>query len=153
MRSSEFDDDDAPGLDPALRCALDERLRLSPDREAAALARVKARVMAVIRPEYRTVSASEDGWETTAPGVQRKMLWKSATTQSCMVRLAPGASVAAHAHGLDEECVVLEGTLHIGSDIHLHKGDFHIGLAGSRHETASTETGALVYLRGELEEA
>ena len=99
-------------------------------------------------PPYRTVRAADHGWERMAPGVERKVLWVSGGAQSCMVRMAPGASVTAHSHAMDEECVVLEGTLHIGPDIVLNAGDFHVGRKGSTHELATTQTGALVVLEG-----
>lgn len=49
--------------------------------------------------------------------------------------------------------MVLEGSLRIGDDLVLHAGDFHVGRQGSMHAAASTETGALVYLRGAREPA
>jgi hypothetical protein len=138
----------ASALDPELRRALAERLGPA---DAQLIAGVKARVLEAVRsqgPLLRTVPFAAKGWETLAPGVERKVLWTSATAQSCMMRLAPGACVSGHAHPIDEECVVLEGTLRIGQDIVLHAGDFHMGRKGSVHGDATTETGALVYLRG-----
>ncbi len=66
------------------------------------------------------------------------------------MRFAPGASVARHMHRADEECVVLEGSVRIG-DLLLHAGDFHLGREGSEHPLATTDTGAVFYLRGALD--
>ena len=121
----------------------------------ALVARVHTRVMGEIRSarqaQYRTVRAVEGGWEELAPGVLRKMLLVTADAQSCLVRLAPGAQVPAHTHPVDEECVVLEGSVRIGADLVLGQGDFHVGRAGSVHGMTSSESGALVYLRGAVD--
>ncbi|MGV3572446.1 MAG: cupin domain-containing protein [Ramlibacter sp.] len=118
----------------------------------ALIERVRVRVLDAIRAERqaqsRTVRAAEGGWEEVAPGVQRKMLWLAAGAQSCLVRMEPGAVVPAHAHAIDEECVVLEGSVRIGDDLVLQVGDFHVGRAGSSHAMTTSETGAMVYLRG-----
>ena len=144
-------------LDATLRQTLDEQMGLPASEEEALLARVKSRVLSVIgseaTPPHRTVRPADGGWERMAPGVERKVLWVSAGAQSYMVRMDPGSSITAHSHAMDEECVVLEGTLHIGPDIVLSAGDFHVGRKGSTHELATTHTGALVYLRGALESA
>lgn len=146
-----------PAIDPKLASELDERLGVPSAGDAELIARVQARVMAAVRqeakPVFATVRASDDGWDEIAPGITRKTLWMSAGARSCMIRMLPGSVVGTHAHSMDEECVVLEGTLRIGSDLVLHAGDFHVGSRGTVHSEASTETGALVYLRGEMEAA
>lgn len=141
----------APALDAGLRARLDERLALPPGEEVALLARVKARVMARVANEagpFHTMPASDASWDTIAPGVQRKLLWASGGAQSCLMRLAPGAWVDGHSHIIDEECLVLEGSLRIGADLLLQAGDFHVARQGSSHHRAFTQTGALVFLRG-----
>jgi quercetin dioxygenase-like cupin family protein len=144
-------DPPAAALDPELRALMQLELEPSSPADDALLARVKARVLRAITPAFATVQPATGQWETIAPGVERKMLWVSGDAQSCMVRLAPGAVVAGHAHAIDEECVVLSGTLRIGDSLLLHEGDFHVAAQGSTHAKASTETGALVYLRGARE--
>jgi quercetin dioxygenase-like cupin family protein len=64
-----------------------------------------------------------------------------------LLRLAAGTTVPGHAHTIHEECLVLEGTLKIGQDLVLHAGDFHVGIQGVPHADASTDTGAVVFLR------
>lgn len=131
---------------------MDERLCGPRVPDAELLARVQARIMSTIRAQtqaaLQTVRSTEDGWEEIAPGVARKTLWMSSGARSCMIRMMPGSVVGSHAHDMDEECVVLSGSLRIGNDIVLHAGDFHVGRKGSSHAQASTETGALVFLRG-----
>jgi quercetin dioxygenase-like cupin family protein len=121
------------------------------DGEAGLIARVRERVLKAIRaeaaPRHHTVRAGHGAWEQVSPGVERKVLWDSGQARSWMVRLAPGAVVAAHAHPMDEECVVMQGSLRIG-DLLLEAGDFHVGRQGSEHALTSSEQGALVYLRG-----
>lgn len=139
-------------LDPELRHALEPRLGPAEPDDSALLARVEARVLEAVRDEaagqHLTVRASEDEWETLAPGVQRKVLWATASSLSCLLRLAPGAVLPPHLHAMDEECLVLEGTVRIGAGLVLHAGDFHVGRRGSMHDATTTETGALAYLRG-----
>lgn len=141
-------------LDADLRKQLDERLGSTRSDDEALLARVKARVMRSIQADaqHRTVRAEEGFWRTIGPGIQRKVLWIDEATESCMVRLAPGARVHEHLHPMDEECVVLEGSLRIGADLLLRPGDFHVAARGSMHEPVTTETGALIYLRGARKE-
>lgn len=120
--------------------------------DAGLLARVKQRVLGAVARKtgalHSTVRAEGGEWEQVAPGVERKLLWETREAVSCLLRLAPGAVVGAHAHPIDEECVVLEGSVCIGPELLLTVGDFHVGVQGVDHQAASTETGALVYLRG-----
>lgn len=125
------------------------------DDDAALIERLRVRVLHAIQQDrsdrYRTVRSSSDDWAPVAPGVERKLLWVSGLAQSCLLRLAPGARVAGHLHSMDEECVVLEGSVCIGADLVLQAGDFHVAAAGSSHQDATSETGALVYLRGAVD--
>ncbi|MEJ5992327.1 cupin domain-containing protein [Ramlibacter sp. PS3R-8] len=147
--------DDDLGAD--MRRALDRRLGCSAVGDEALLARVKARVLLEIAAEghaqHRTVRAADGGWREVAPGVERKLLWTSGSAESYMVRLAPGAVACAHLHPMDEECVVLEGSLRIGASLLLQKGDFHVAASGSMHDAVTTDTGALIYIRGAPKEA
>ena len=107
-------------IEADLRAALDRELCPPQPGDAALLARVKDRVMAAVTQQsgnlHRTVRADSGGWERVGEGVERKFLWQSGDALSCLMRLAPGAVVAGHMHAMDEECVVLEGSLRIGSD-------------------------------------
>lgn len=125
-------------------------------QDKALLQRVRSRVLSAIAqqaPQHITVRAGEGGWELVAPGVARKVLLQADGAVSSLVRLDPGARVGGHLHPIHEECLVLAGTLRIGRDLLLGPGDFHVGVAGIAHEEASTESGALVFLRGACEPA
>lgn len=90
-------------------------------------------------------------WQPFVPGIQVKFLRRSGAFQSYLLQLAPGSVLPPHRHPLIEECVVLEGSLRIRSghdDIVATKGTFHLAPAGEKHATISTESGALIYLRG-----
>lgn len=138
-------------LDAGMREAIALGLQAQLEADVALLARVQARVFAAIpeQPGMRhlTVRADSGEWETLAPGLERKVLWRSGQACSSMVRLQPGMSFPPHTHPIDEECVVLEGSLRIGPNLLLRPGDFHVGLQGVCHGTVSTETGALCFLR------
>jgi hypothetical protein len=146
---------DPGALDPDIRKVLDEQLDAcsSPEDEAL-IARVRSRVMAAINPRRgpasMTVLAADGPWEPVAPGVQRKPLWSDGVTGSWMLRLDAGARLSGHDHTLDEECVVLEGYLHIAPDVVLRPGDFHVVPKGNAHGDVSAPDGALLYLRGAL---
>lgn len=140
-----------PPLDPGTRQWLEQALGVARAGDAELLARVKRRVVSAIHEQsalpHHTVRAEAGGWETMAPGVQRKRLWERGDATSCMVRLAPGTSFPSHNHPLDEECVILEGSLRIGADLLLRPGDFHVGLRGVEHQAVSTDEGCLCFLR------
>ena len=142
----------AGDLDAETRKALDDGLGCASPDDEALLARVKARVLRAIgagqEPGHRTVRASEGRWQAVGPGVERKMLWARDSVESCMLRLAPGAVVPAHLHPTDEECVVIQGSVRIGSALVLREGDFHVAAHGSMHDAVTTDEGAVVYLRG-----
>lgn len=138
-------------IEAGVRQSLDQALGEPCAGDAAVIGRVRLRVMdAVARRSsllHRTVRADAGVWEPLAPGVERKLLWQTADAVSCLVRLAPGSTFPSHNHPIDEESVVLEGSLRIGSDLLLLPGDFHLGRKGVEHETVSTQDGCLCFLR------
>jgi anti-sigma factor ChrR (cupin superfamily) len=119
--------------------------------DSALIARVRDKVMAAVAQRgdelHRTVRAGAGGWLTVAPGVERKILWERGDATSCMVRLAPGASFPSHGHPIDEESVILEGSLWIGPNLLLRAGDFHVGLSGVKHDEVRTDEGCVCFLR------
>ncbi len=146
-----FDDISSSPLDAGTRDAIQRGLQAQRDGDAALLDRVRSRVLAEIGERsglrHLTVRVGSGEWERLAPGLERKVLWRSGAVCSSMIRLQPGMSFPPHDHPIDEECVILEGSLRIGPDLLLRPGDFHVGLQGVRHEMVSTETGALCFLR------
>ncbi len=102
----------------------------------------------------RTIRSSDGEWQVRSAGVEKKTLLRDEEkrVESYLLRIAPGTRIPAHGHDKIEECVVMEGDLWIG-DLHMTAGDFHTVPPGYQHAEAYTETGALVFIRGEIREA
>jgi quercetin dioxygenase-like cupin family protein len=119
--------------------------------DQAALARVKRRVLARIAEAQSTTHLTvrpEDGqWQPFGPGLSLKVLHEAGGVMSYLVRLAPGAVLPPHRHPIDEECVVLEGSLRIG-DLEVGAGGFHLGRQDVLHMPIVSDQGALIFLRG-----
>lgn len=98
-----------------------------------------------------TIRADEGEWRDLAPGVQAKYLWRGADAQSMLVRLHPGAEVAAHAHPFNEECLMLDGEAFFGDTL-LRAGDYQLAPAGTEHRDVMTDVGALLYVRGAVDD-
>ena len=118
---------------------------------ASTIARVRTRVLDEIKQQapapHCTVRAAVGEWLPLAPGVERKLLWEREGATSCMVRLAAGAAFPSHNHPIDEETVILEGSLWIGSSLLLRAGDFHVGRSGMQHDEVRTDEGCVCFLR------
>jgi quercetin dioxygenase-like cupin family protein len=114
-------------------------------------ARIKHRVLErIARAEagHVTVQAADDRWRRFQHGVQIKVLHEAGGVMSYLLRLAPGAVLAAHRHPMDEECMVLEGSLKIGADLVISAGGFHLAHKDALHAPITTTTGATIFLRG-----
>ena len=103
-------------------------------------------------PGTQTIRTSDLSWEPFVPGVERKILFvdKAAMTSGVLYKVAPGASVGNHGHGIIEECLVLEGEIDVDG-MTIRAGDMHLAFSGARHGPLSSRTGALVYIRGDLQ--
>ena len=97
---------------------------------------------------HRTVPPGADGWQPFGDGVQIKVLHENQGILSYLLKLVPGARLEAHRHPADEECLVLEGVLKVGSQIEVGPGGYHLARAGSLHASITTDTGATIFLRG-----
>ena len=94
------------------------------------------------------IPADADTWKPFLPGVSIKVLHRHGDMMSYLLRMAPGAVIPAHRHPYEEECVVLEGCVHIG-DVRLSAGGFLLVHEGVLHdELVAEENGATLYLRG-----
>ena len=102
---------------------------------------------------HTTVHADEGDWQPFIDGVSIKVLRDDGGVLSYLLRLAPGAALPPHRHPLDEECMVLDGTLRIGSHTEVRAGGYHLAHRGALHPTVSTRTGATIFLRGAAPEA
>jgi ChrR Cupin-like domain len=123
---------------------------LTPARAAVVKTRVMERVRATTRllENTRTVYCNVGKWTLVAPGVSMKILHVDDRGQSFLLRLDPGATLPAHPHDSDEECIVVEGELQLG-DFNMRAGDYHLARLGSRHEDIFSPTGALVFIHRE----
>ena len=87
-------------------------------------------------------------WQPFSDGVDIRVLYEQDGVLSYLLRLAPGAQLPPHRHPIDEECLVLEGVLQVGTRIELGAGGYHRARAGSLHATIRSDTGATLFLRG-----
>lgn len=120
------------------------------------VARIKHRVLervAQANAGHVTVHASATGWNPFQPGVDIKVLHRTGATMSYLLRFAPGATLAAHRHPVDEECLVLEGRLRIGQDLVVDAGGFHLAHRDQLHATITSDNGATIFLRGAIPHA
>jgi quercetin dioxygenase-like cupin family protein len=129
---------------------------LAPDGDGRPLdavdaATMRERVLKRIRASkaLTTIQAHEGEWQPFSPKVSIKVLRRDVHTQSYLLKLEPGAVVLPHVHGEDEECMVLEGEVRIG-DLVVKAGAYHLAPKGVPHEPISSETGAVLFLRGAI---
>ena len=144
-------------LDPETLAILAASIRdreLSAERKASIKARIQARLQAPAPEGTLTLRTGDGRWLPVAPGIEIKILHldRQQKTQTSLWRLAPGAVLAEHHHRSDEECLVLEGEVHLG-DHYVRAGDYHLAKAGYTHPPLETTSGALVLIRGEMHEA
>jgi len=97
---------------------------------------------------HHTVAAESGDWQPFLDGIRIKVLRQDGELLSYLLQLAPGATLPAHRHPHDEECVVLEGRLQIGTRLELGPGSYHLAHAGALHAPIVTPTGATIFLRG-----
>lgn len=97
---------------------------------------------------HLTVAADDGCWQPFGDGVQIKVLHEDDGVMSYLLRLQPGASLPAHRHPIDEECIVLVGTLRVGTRIEVGPGGYHRAHQGALHAPIGTATGATIFLRG-----
>lgn len=97
------------------------------------------------------VRQAEGEWRPLLPGVTKKTLFvnQPEATETFLLRLEPGASLPAHGHNSTEECLVLEGEITIGR-ARFGVGDYQVALADIQHLPVISDTGALLFIRGEL---
>ena len=126
---------------------------LEPDPPQPADMRLKRRLLHAIAaeatPQHLTVQPDDAAapWQAFGPGLQIKVLHQADGVMSYLVRLAAGASLPPHRHPLDEECVVLQGEVRIGS-LRVAAGGYHRGQRGLPHDRLISDEGALIFLRG-----
>jgi len=97
-----------------------------------------------------TVRDAEAGWPEYAPGIRRRVLWQRDGQAALLYHTQPGASVPHHAHGHDEECLMVQGELFL-DDVLLQEGDYQLAPAGTDHRITETDTGVVIYAHGDLD--
>jgi anti-sigma factor ChrR (cupin superfamily) len=102
---------------------------------------------------HLTIDSDEGEWRPVLAGVTMKVLRQHQGMLSYLLRLEPGAVLPPHRHPCDEECVVLEGRLRVGTLIEIGPGGYHLAHRHALHASITTDTGATIFLRGAVPEA
>jgi quercetin dioxygenase-like cupin family protein len=97
-----------------------------------------------------TVHDAGAEWPEFAPGIRRRVLWQRGGEAALLYDADPGALVPHHAHGHDEECLMVQGELFL-DDVLLRAGDYELAPAGTRHAVTQTETRVVVFAHGDLD--
>lgn len=113
--------------------------------------KIMSRIRGAAAPAVLRTVRADQGWVEFVPGIEIKMLYRDEAGQakSFLARLQPGVTLPPHEHDLAEECLVLEGEIMLG-DVTVRAGDYHFAPQGAKHGTLFTRTGALLFLRGGL---
>lgn len=91
-------------------------------------------------------------WQPLRPGVFIRPLHGEGPAMSLLARLEPGACVPAHPHGIDEECLMVDGDLFLG-DLLLRQGGFQAAPAGSVHGDLVADSPCLLFFHGAIDAA
>jgi anti-sigma factor ChrR (cupin superfamily) len=128
-------------------------LDVAPESPAADVAaRIKRRVLTRVADGPHADAAQmidirrAEGWQPLADRAEMKVLHDDGQIMTWLVRMEAGAVLEGHDHHGDEECLVLEGDFWL-NDVRYGPGDYQIAFAGSRHHSARSETGCLVFVR------
>jgi len=143
-------DEQAPFLDDDLVQALAAAQRPSAADDAA-IDRVRARLMKRIANDsvghHVAIHAEEGRWHRLLPGIERKVLFEEGGVMSYLLKFAPGAVLPAHRHPVDEECVVISGTLRIAG-LALPAGSYHRVRKDVMDADSTSDDGCVIFLRG-----
>lgn len=105
-----------------------------------------------IHGDLLVVRKDQGGWEETGvAGVRvRRLLVDTERNQfTGLIQMDAGAAYPRHVHNGPEECLVLEGDLHVGETV-LNAGDYQFAPPGSLHGIQSTERGCLLLITSSL---
>lgn len=96
--------------------------------------------------------AGEGAWEETGvTGVRVRRLFvdQPRNEMTILVRMDAGSSYPSHVHDGPEQCLVLQGNLHVGETV-LQAGDYQRAAGGSRHDIQRTDSGCLLLITSSL---
>ncbi len=102
---------------------------------------------------HLTVGADDGRWQPFVEGVRIKVLRLHEGVMTYLLHLEPNAKLPPHRHRVDEECLVLQGSVLVGSHTEVGAGGYHLAHRGALHATVSTRTGATLFLRGAAPQA
>jgi quercetin dioxygenase-like cupin family protein len=102
---------------------------------------------------HLTIAADAGDWQPFTPGVALKVLHEQGGVLSYLLRLDPGARLPPHRHPVDEECIVIQGRLRVGTHTEIGPGGYHLAHRGALHPSIVAPEGATVFLRGAVPEA
>lgn len=91
--------------------------------------------------------AKDGEWVEMMPGITMKVLHHDVEHErtTFLVRLAPGAQYPSHRHMGLEECLVIEGDLHVDGNV-LRSGDFTATYSDKVHVDTHSEEGCLLLI-------
>jgi predicted ChrR family anti-sigma factor len=138
--------------DPRTRDALLAWADASPQVHESPLSRHLAKMDAAGSPGLHTQRSSDSVWEKSdVSGVSLRVLNVDREQNQfvAMVRMAAGSSYPRHVHRGSEQCLVLEGDLHVGEEV-LGPGDYQKADAGSLHGIQFTTGGCLLLITSSL---
>ena len=94
-----------------------------------------------------SLRADEGEWKETSPGVFEKHLFSDEDrgTVTTLIKMMPGVKLPSHRHVGLEECLVIEGDFHVGSE-EFGTGDYRCAMAGTIDETPFSINGALLLI-------
>jgi ChrR Cupin-like domain len=100
--------------------------------------------------DSHTVHADDGAWAPLRQGVKIKPLHQVGERTSMLARFEPGARVPDHPHGLDEECLMVQGDLFLG-DLLLREGEFQFAPSGSDHGELFSDVGCVLFFTGAVD--
>jgi anti-sigma factor ChrR (cupin superfamily) len=112
-------------------------------------ANLRTRVLDQLKPRPKHLVLREEGeFLPVLKGIAVKRLRMDETSETSLWKLDPGATIPAHTHHLDEECLVLSGTIEYAGRS-LGTGDYLGALKGEYQDVITSSQGALLLIRGE----
>ncbi len=93
---------------------------------------------------------ADAGWQPLREGVSLLPLYAEGEALSLLARFEAGARVPAHPHGIDEECLMVEGELFLG-DVLLPEGGFQLAPGGTQHGELFADAPCLLFFHGAID--